>query len=60
MRKIPLRVGVSWGARKALANIGAARSGLINVLVTDENTADEMATIINKGTNAKPGETTSL
>jgi deoxyribonucleoside regulator len=42
IRKIPLRVGVSWGAQKALANIGAARSGLVNVLITDENTAHEM------------------
>jgi DNA-binding transcriptional regulator LsrR (DeoR family) len=44
---IPLRVGVSWGVRKAAANVGAARSGLINVLVTDENTAREMLSILN-------------
>jgi deoxyribonucleoside regulator len=44
---IPLRVGVSWGVQKALANIGAARSGLINVLITDENAAREMVDVLN-------------
>ncbi len=39
---IPTRVGVSWGLQKTLANIGAAQSGLINVLITDENTARKM------------------
>lgn len=46
MRKIPRRVGVSCGVAKALPNIGAARSGLINVLVTDEHTAEEMLALI--------------
>lgn len=44
---IPTRVGVSWGSQKALANIGAARSGLINVLITDENAARKMLEILN-------------
>ena len=36
------RIGVGSGPTKPVANIGAARSGLINVLVTDEETADGM------------------
>jgi DNA-binding transcriptional regulator LsrR (DeoR family) len=36
------RIGVGSGPAKPVANIGAARSGLINVLVTDEETADGM------------------
>ena len=43
---IPIRVGVSWGSQKAVANIGAARSGLVNVLITDETTAREMLNIL--------------
>ena len=43
---IPLRVGVSWGIQKVLANIGAARSGLVNVLITDETTAREMLDVL--------------
>lgn len=46
MVNIPLRVGVSWGIQKAIANIGAARSGLINVLITDENAAKKMLDIL--------------
>ncbi len=45
MRKIPMRVGVSWGTAKGLANLGAARSGLINVLITDETAAREMLSL---------------
>ena len=45
--RVPTRVAMGWGARKALANIGAARSGLVNVLITDEATADEMLAILN-------------
>ncbi len=40
--RVPTRVAMGWGARKALANVGAARSGLVNVLITDEETAREM------------------
>lgn len=46
MRRIPIRIGVSWGAQKALANIGAARSRLLNVLITDENATREMLNIL--------------
>ena len=55
IRKIPLRAGVSWGARKALANIGAARSGPVNVLITNENTADEILGSLDKGTSPTRG-----
>ena len=47
LTNIPIRVGVSWGVQKALANFGAARSGLINVLITDEDAAREMLDILN-------------
>lgn len=46
-RQVPVRVAMGWGARKALPNVGAARSGLANVLVTDEGTAREMLDILN-------------
>jgi deoxyribonucleoside regulator len=46
MRKIPRRVAVSCGAAKALPNIGAARSGLINTLITDEEAALEMLSLL--------------
>jgi DNA-binding transcriptional regulator LsrR (DeoR family) len=48
MSNIPTRIGVSWGTKKVLANIGAARSGLINVLVTDDSTAEEMLDVLSK------------
>ena len=46
MKRAPTRVAMGWGASKALANIGAARSGLVNVLITDEGTAREMLDIL--------------
>lgn len=48
MKAIPNRVGVSGGPNKALPNIGAVRAGLLNVLITDENTATEMLDLLNK------------
>lgn len=48
MREIPKRIGVSWGQEKAAANIGAARSGLINMLVTDEPTARKMLGLLDE------------
>lgn len=48
MRKVSRRVGVSCGVAKALPNIGAARSGLINVLVCDEHAAEEMLALVNQ------------
>lgn len=52
LRRIPGRVGVSWGVQKALANIGAVRSGLLNVLITDEDTAGEMLDVLRGGDEA--------
>ena len=45
MRRTALRVGVGWGAAKALPSIGAIRAGLINTLVTDEECARTMLAI---------------
>ena len=47
MKRAPTRVAMGWGVGKSLANIGAARSGLVNVLITDEGTAREMLEILN-------------
>ncbi|MGB3635819.1 MAG: sugar-binding transcriptional regulator [Rubrobacteraceae bacterium] len=47
MKAIPNRIGVSGGPDKALPNIGAVRAGLLNVLITDEDTAREMLDILN-------------
>jgi deoxyribonucleoside regulator len=46
MRRISHRIGVSWGADRPLANIGAVRSGLLNVLITDEDAASRMVEIL--------------
>ena len=46
MKGIPNRIGVSGGMHKVRPNIGAARSGLLNVLITDEDTAREMLGIL--------------
>jgi DNA-binding transcriptional regulator LsrR (DeoR family) len=47
LKQIPTRVGVASGLEKAIANIGAARANLLNVLVTDEATAGRMVDILN-------------
>jgi len=39
-KKIPLRVGIASGYESLKAIIGAARSGLINVLITDYETSE--------------------
>jgi deoxyribonucleoside regulator len=46
MRRIPHRIGVSWGADRPLGNIGAVRAGLLNVLITDEGAARSMVEIL--------------
>src|SRR5829696_1979189 len=46
MLRAALRVGVGWGAAKALPSVGAIRAGLINTLVTDEECAREMLDVI--------------
>jgi DNA-binding transcriptional regulator LsrR (DeoR family) len=43
---VPNRIGVSSGPEKPEASIGAARSDLINVLITDEDTARKMLDIL--------------
>lgn len=47
MKRIPDRIGMSWGANRTPGNIGAVRSGLLNVLITDEETAKRMVGILN-------------
>ena len=46
MKGIPNRIGVSGGMHKVRPNIGAARAGLLNVLITDHGTAKEMLRIL--------------
>jgi DNA-binding transcriptional regulator LsrR (DeoR family) len=53
LKRIPTRVGVSSGAEKPAANIGAARASLINVLITDENTASRMLDILDNESSAE-------
>ncbi|HEY8446098.1 MAG TPA: sugar-binding domain-containing protein [Thermomicrobiales bacterium] len=55
MRQIPLRIGVSWGTAKGLANLGAARSRLLNVLITDETAAREMLALADEDGLDTPG-----
>ncbi len=43
---VPNRIGVSSGPEKPEASIGAAHSDLINVLITDEDTARKMLDIL--------------
>ena len=47
MKRIPDRIGVNWGANRTPGNIGAVRSGLLNVLITDEETAKRTVEILN-------------
>ena len=42
LREMPNVVGVAGGRHKAEAVLGAIRGGFIKVLVTDENTAEEL------------------
>ena len=46
MKGIPNRIGVSGGMHKVRPNIGAVRAGLLNVLITDHDTAREMLRIL--------------
>ncbi len=46
IKGIPNRICVSGGRHKVRPNIGAARAGLLNVLITDEDTAREMLGIL--------------
>lgn len=42
LARVPIRIGVSWGVKKARANVSVARSGAVNVVITDEDAAREM------------------
>ncbi len=44
--QIAPRVGVGWNGAKALPSVGAIRAGLINVVVTDEESAREVLAIV--------------
>lgn len=46
MKEVPDRIAVSGGPHKVRPNIGAVRAGLINVLITDEDTAKDMLRIL--------------
>ncbi|MGB7604094.1 MAG: sugar-binding transcriptional regulator [Lutisporaceae bacterium] len=45
-KKIPLRIGVGSGSEKLSAIIGALRGGLINVLITDLETAQTLSKML--------------
>jgi DNA-binding transcriptional regulator LsrR (DeoR family) len=60
MKGIPNRIGVSWGQEKAIANIGAVRSGLVNVLITDEPTARKMLVFLDEEGSAATLEERSV
>ncbi|MGF1472050.1 MAG: sugar-binding transcriptional regulator [Rubrobacteraceae bacterium] len=49
--RIPKRICASFGPNKALANVGAVRSKLINTLITDEPTAVDMLNLLGEETN---------
>jgi deoxyribonucleoside regulator len=53
MKNIPNRIGVSGGPNKALPNIGAVRAGLLNVLISDEDTAREMLDVLDREASAE-------
>jgi len=57
MKGIPNRIGVSGGMHKVRPNIGASRAGLLNVLITDQDTAREMlATLRSEDAVASSGD----
>lgn len=46
---VPIRIGVAVSAAKAVAILGAARSGLINALATDTGTASQILAAARQG-----------
>ncbi|MFD1798160.1 transcriptional regulator [Paracoccus aurantiacus] len=46
LRRVPMSIGLATGRDKACAILGAARSGLINMLVTDIRAAQDMADLL--------------
>lgn len=59
LKNIPNRIGVSWGEEKAVPNIGAVRSGLVNVLVTNEPTARKMLELVEEDSANTPRDGTA-
>ena len=49
LQRIPLSIGLAMGRDKAAAIIGAARSGMINTLVTDTRAATAMLDLLGGG-----------
>jgi DNA-binding transcriptional regulator LsrR (DeoR family) len=47
--EVPLLIGVAGGKRKAPAILGAVRSGVVDVLVTDDATAQEIIRLDDEG-----------
>jgi DNA-binding transcriptional regulator LsrR (DeoR family) len=52
LERIPLSIGVAMGREKARSIIGAARSGMINALVTDTATANEIIDLLASAENS--------
>jgi DNA-binding transcriptional regulator LsrR (DeoR family) len=55
LERIPLGIGVAAGPEKAVAIIGAARSGMINALVTDLPTAQTILALLDAAPLVRPG-----
>ena len=49
LQRIPLCIGLAMGREKAAAIIGAARSGMVNALVTDARAAAAMLELLDSG-----------
>jgi deoxyribonucleoside regulator len=47
--RIPLRIGIGGGSSKIRAVLGALRGGLVNVLVSDEDTCETILTMEDEG-----------
>lgn len=48
LRKIPSKIGIAGGARKAEAVIGAIRGGYVNILITDNECAKRLIELAEK------------
>jgi deoxyribonucleoside regulator len=47
--RIPLRIGIGGGSSKIRAVLGALRGGIVNVLVSDEDTCETILTMEDEG-----------
>jgi DNA-binding transcriptional regulator LsrR (DeoR family)/ADP-ribosylglycohydrolase len=52
LQRVPRRIGVAGGRQKAEAILGAARGGLINLLVTDESAAHRLLALTQPSVDA--------